>query len=228
MPKSFQDFGITAQGAAQSGGSISQRTECKKYILDAGCGTGFLLQHWPHAEIIGLDIAFGMCRVAGQKMPALAADMECLPLATGSMEGVFSSLALQWAENKERFLSEAHRVTKPGGWLRLATLIKGTLAELQAAYTAANLYAPILNFTTLEVLERQLQDTGWQIQTQRVQQMETEHQSARDLLRHLKGLGARHKQERGIQNPGDLRRLEAAYKGKTASWQVVMIHASKP
>jgi malonyl-CoA O-methyltransferase len=196
-------------------------------VADLGCGTGALALYWPEAEIIGIDIAEGMCRMAGLRMPVVVADMQALPLASESVEGVVSSLALQWVAEPERFFSEAFRVTRPGGWMRLATLLPGTLGELDAAYRQCGLPSPVLEFVRKQRLQEGLSAAGWQITRERQVTVQTRHENLRGLLMHLKTLGARHSQVRGMRTPGDWRRLQAAYDGQMAHWEVGFVEAVK-
>lgn len=196
-------------------------------VADLGCGTGALALLWPEAEIFGFDIAHGMCRVARARMPSVVADIQSLPLAGASVDGVVSSLALQWVERPEDFFAEAFRVTRPEGWLRLATLLPGTLKELDQAYRHCGLPSPVLEFAPRKALQAKLAASGWKTVREREVTMPTRHGSLRGLLMHLKTLGARHKQLRGMRSPGDWRRLQAAYDGKVAHWQVWFVEAVK-
>lgn len=69
------------------------------------------------------------------RVSAAAADW---PLATASVDLVFSSLALQWCEDLEQVLAEARRVLRPGGLLLFSIFGRDTLAELRAAWAAAD------------------------------------------------------------------------------------------
>lgn len=234
-----QDFSVSAS-VYDSHAFLQQRVlrelageAVKGKILDAGTGTGMLADLWPDASIIGLDIAEGMCRQARTKIPqVMVADMESLPLIDASVEGVFSSLAVQWLERPEQFYREAWRVCKPQGWLRVAMLAPQTLQELRAAYIAAGLTPSILDFAASATIQTQMQMAGWQIEKLQENTIHTQHESVRALLHYLKDLGARHKQGRGIKSPADLRKLEAAYASTdnkiNTTWQVVMLEARKP
>lgn len=204
----------------------------KGKILDAGTGTGMLADLWPKAEIIGLDIAEGMCRTAQEKIAqVMVADMESLPLADASVDGIFSSLALQWLDTPEQFYHEAWRVCKKGGWLRVATLVPPTLGSLQAAYRSSGLSVPVLNFIEARTVQQKVSDAGWKVQSVTEKKFTTSHDSVRELLRHFKQLGARHKQQQGMRSPADLQRLENAYPREqdkiAAIWQVLMLEAIK-
>src|SRR5450759_5106317 len=99
-------------------------------ILDAGSGTGWgtrrLTQRYPAAQMIALDIASGMLQTArgrsgwwqklfgGTKQILVCGDIETLPLATNSVEMVWSNLAVQWCNDLPATFVELHRVLKSG------------------------------------------------------------------------------------------------------------------
>jgi malonyl-CoA O-methyltransferase len=84
-------------------------------LLDVGSGTGWgtrqLGERYPKADITALDIALGMLQHArgtsgwwrklfhGRRERFLCADVEALPLASGSVDMVWSNLALQWCND---------------------------------------------------------------------------------------------------------------------------------
>lgn len=98
-------------------------------ILDLGCGSG---DSWRslHLEvenfrIIGIDTRPERMLPANAKYKSRGWVYACgrgeeLPLADGSVDGVFSEVALPYM-NIPRTLAEVHRVLVPGGWLK-ATL----------------------------------------------------------------------------------------------------------
>src|SRR5947207_1791594 len=108
------------------------------HILDAGCGTGALVEDirvggigW---QVTGLDLAPGMCGEARKKSNAVNADAESMPFGDASFDGIFSSLMLQWANHPLAVLHEMRRVTKPQARCVIATLAQGTLHELREAF----------------------------------------------------------------------------------------------
>ncbi|MBP6724368.1 MAG: alpha/beta fold hydrolase, partial [Halioglobus sp.] len=92
-------------------------------VLDLGCGTGYfragLTARYGSATYIGLDLAPGMVEYARGRAADeglwLVGDAEALPLAPGSVDLVFSSLAIQWCQRPELFFTELARALKPGG-----------------------------------------------------------------------------------------------------------------
>lgn len=199
-------------------------------VLDAGAGTGYALKE----QWVALDLAEGMCQtITGQS--AICADMQRLPVNDAVFDGVFSSLAMQWIEKPEAFLAEAYRCTKPTGWLAIATLGEGTLQELRMAFEKAGLAAPVLAFQSLPEIERQLVAAGWKIAQQERGMKQTAHPNVRELLHHLKGLGARYKMPAtsAVKGKGWLQALEDNYPASLEtehiqiSWEVIKIKAEK-
>ena len=118
-----------------------------KTILDAGCGTGhgsFALQkRFSSAQLISLDIALGMLQKTKTQRPLLnkifnhqqllCADIESLPIASSSINLLWSNLALQWCSDLDAAFTEAARVLQPESLFMFSTFGPDTLKELRAA-----------------------------------------------------------------------------------------------
>lgn len=88
--------------------------------LEVGCGEGANLRHIPGGERHGVDrsrakVAFAVRNVAGLR--AVVADAEFLPYAAESFDVVLLHDLLHHVGSRERALSEAWRVLRPGGKL---------------------------------------------------------------------------------------------------------------
>ncbi|CAB1369415.1 Malonyl-[acyl-carrier protein] O-methyltransferase [Denitratisoma oestradiolicum] len=118
------------------------------WMLDGGCGTGhglgLLRRHWPDAEVLALDFAYPMVARATANS-RLCADLQALPLANASMEGIWSNLAIQWC-NPDAVAREMARVLKPGGWLAASTLGPETFRELRQAFATVDRYRHTIPF----------------------------------------------------------------------------------
>lgn len=116
-------------------------------ILDIGSGTGRLLREmrklYPEAELVGLDLAFGMSVRARSNLAAqpiatlLTGDAEALPFRKHSFDLVVSSSTFQWLESLDRAFTEALRVLAPGGRFVFALFGGATLGELRTSYRQA-------------------------------------------------------------------------------------------
>lgn len=129
-------------------------------ILDAGCGTGYatraLARRYARAHIIGMDLALGMAVRASEQRKVhrdvrqwlargrdryVCGDVESLPLATASVDMVFSNLVLQWCDARLVF-AEFLRVLRPGGVLMFSSFGPDTLRELRRAWATADNATP--------------------------------------------------------------------------------------
>lgn len=173
-------------------------------ILDLGCGTGYFypaLRHrFPEAEYLGLDLAAGMVEFARQRFPQadrwLVGDAEALPLAAGSVDLVFSSLAVQWCHRPELLFAELSRVLRPGGYCVFTSLGPATLQELRAAWAAVDEHQHVNSFLPPAELTTAANRVPGLCLTLNTEQFCMRYQRVRDLLDELKTLGA-HNVNRG-------------------------------
>lgn len=147
-------------------------------ILDLGCSRGGsfpgLMARYPQAQLLGLDLAPAMLRMAQPARPAwqrwlglgqsggagrVAADAARLPLKSRSAALVWSNLLLHWLDDPLPALAEAHRVLEVGGLLMFSTLGPDSLKELRAAF--ADGYAHTQRFIDMHDLGDMLVACGF-------------------------------------------------------------------
>jgi len=92
------------------------------HILDAGCGTGGMLDflgQWPDAEVTGVDFSPEALRFSKERgHPRLAgADLMLLPFRSGAFDVVTALDVIEHVPDDGRALSEISRVLRPGGIL---------------------------------------------------------------------------------------------------------------
>ncbi|MCB1911543.1 MAG: methyltransferase domain-containing protein [Zoogloeaceae bacterium] len=199
---------------AHSHGLIDQRG----LLLDVGCGTGFGLECLaalaPGAERIALDFAHAMLRrlaVAPDTYP-LCADLEAIPLSDGCVDGVWSSLALQWS-TPDRAFPELVRVLKPGGRAWLASLGPQTFHELRSAFEAVDQARHVIDFHAPESWAQCAISAGFEIRALERRECFAWSATLRGLLRDIRAIGA-HSLGDGPRKPlnrQQWRQLEAAY-----------------
>lgn len=173
-------------------------------LLDLGCGTGFVTEQLARrqspAQVVGLDLAEGMLQFARRERSGaaswLCADAEALPLASDSVDLVYSSLSIQWCEQLPQLFRELSRVLKPGGELLFSTLGPRTLWELKAAWQQVDGFVHVNRFQPQVGVESALQKAGFgQLQWQREERV-LRYRELSELTRELKALGA-HNVNRG-------------------------------
>ena len=214
-------------------------------ILDLGCGTGSALsrlrRRFPAASLIAIDIAQGMLQFAktqhsevGSAM--LCADAEHLPLASQSIDCIFSNLAVQWCD-LGNVVRECHRVLKPGGMLRISTLGPDTLHELRTAWSEADAYVHVNRFTSVEEVRNALADSGFNDGAVERELIMLEYSNVRSLTSELKALGAHNINNgaaAGLTGEKRLRAMLAAYERQRndagmlpASYEALYVSATK-
>ena len=205
--------------------------------LDLGCGTGYfsriLASRFSSADGLAMDIAEGMlqhARPQGGASAFVAGDAECLPLREESIDLIFSSLALQWCENFEAILSEAHRVLRPGGVLAFSSLCSGTLHELRDSWHAVDEHAHVNRFRSLERYRELCTASDLRLDRLKVQPQVLHFAELRQLTSELKALGAHNLnpgRPGGLTGRARIRALIEAYEqfrtpqGLPATYQVV-------
>jgi SAM-dependent methyltransferase len=91
-------------------------------IADLGCGVGAIgIRLTPRARVIGLDVAEGMLRRAPSELARVAGDMARLPFGDESLDGAFSTFALQHTAHVGAVFRDAARALRPGGFMATAT-----------------------------------------------------------------------------------------------------------
>lgn len=189
-------------------------------ILDVGAGTGcfaaLLEQRYSGAMVIGLDLAEGMLRVAQERFSGhcVGGDAEALPLASGSVDLVYSNLAIQWCGSVSAAFGEFYRVLKPGGRLLFSTLGPETLGELRLAWQAADSHTHVNPFVGESYVLEALHSEGFGEVTVAAEPRKLCYPGVMDLMRELKGLGARNltpDRPRYLMGKAALARMVAAY-----------------
>jgi malonyl-CoA O-methyltransferase len=196
-------------------------------VLDAGCGTGWgtrqLSLRYPAAQVVALDIAYGMLQAArgdtgwwkklfgGAKQNHLCADIEAMPLAANSVELVWSNLAVQWVNDLPSALAELHRTLKVDGLLMFSTFGPDTLKELRAAFAHVDGHNHVSRFIDMHDIGDMLVGAGFAEPVMDMEMLTLTYEDMRAVMQDLKSIGA-HNATAGRSN---------GLMGK-AAWQQVM------
>jgi malonyl-CoA O-methyltransferase len=221
-------------------------------ILDAGCGTGNAWQglgsRYPSARLFALDIAPGMLRQARAALPwhqrllrrwpaAVCGDLECLPLAGGSIDLAWSNLALQWVNELPRAFAEMRRVLAPGGLFLFTTFGPDTLKELRAAQDGLDGRAHVSRFIDMHDIGDMLVAAGFADPVIDMETFTLTYDNVRAVMRDLKAIGAHNaatERPQALSGRRWLGAIECNYEvfrrdGKLpATFEVVYGHAWRP
>ncbi|MGO0305574.1 malonyl-ACP O-methyltransferase BioC [Endozoicomonas acroporae] len=166
-------------------------------ILDLGTGTGLhtltLAERYDNAVVIGMDLAMGMLQFARHntshpRVGWCSGDIESMPLQSGAVDLIYSSLAIQWC-NFEQVLGEVSRVLKPGGTFVFSTLAEGSLAELDNAWCLAGEKHRVNRFDSFDTQQQYLKASDLVRQAFSLKPETLFYPDVISLLRSLKALG---------------------------------------
>ena len=213
------------------------------YVIDAGCGTGYLYHACKSASIpiISIDLAWEMCRYVQHQIPGaipLHADMEELPFANHSIPFVFSSLALQWSADLFTALQELRRVLAPGGYFAISIFTNGTLTQLQQCFLHLASVSPIHSFVTIKDLQTFLKEASFLHYHLAGKKVEVSYPNLLSLLHDIKKIGAQTSAyPTSLLTKNRISMLEATYhrlysrqakEAITVSWHVAYIWGRIP
>jgi malonyl-CoA O-methyltransferase len=195
-----------------------------KVALDLGTGTGggaqALRSAYRRALILGLDSAPGMLREARRRstifrrFERILADAARLPLATASVDLVFSNLMLQWCDDLAAALAEVRRVLAPGGLFTCSTFGPDTLCELRDAWATADGDSHVNRFLDMHDVGDALMRAGFAEPVLDVERVVLTYPDTTALMRDLKAIGARNAtrgRPRGLTSRARMGRMRAAY-----------------
>lgn len=227
-----------------------------KTILDAGCGTGAashaLQKRFVKSQVISLDFALPMLQktrvgsdtaglmhqiknmLSGVKHNLVCADIESLPLASKSVDLVWSNLAIQWCNDLDATLLEFYRVLQPEGLLMFSTFGPDTLKELRVATGRQDGMTSVSRFIDMHDIGDALVRAGFSAPVLDVERFTLTYDDVKSVMRDLKSIGAHNATDgraRGLLGRGFLQKLESNYEqyradGKLpATFEVVYGHA---
>src|SRR3569623_2993457 len=212
--------------------------------VDVGAGTGHLskalARRYPDAQVSALDLAPNMLRTARRHAGLLArlrgrracicGDAEHLPLASQSVDLIFSNATLQWCNDLDSVFAEFRRVLKPDGVALFSTFGPATLKELRLAWAQAAAAQHVGAFIDMHAIGDALLRAGFSDPVMDAERLTLTYSDVRGLLHELKTLGAHNAaagRARGLTGRGRLRAMMDAYEplrrdgGLPATFEVV-------
>jgi malonyl-CoA O-methyltransferase len=175
-------------------------------VLDVGSGTGWgtrqLGERYPKADVTALDISIGMLQhargtsswwkklFAGKRESYLCADVEALPIASGSVDMVWSNLALQWCNDLPATFAELQRVIKVDGLLMFSSFGVDTLQELRTAFHGVDGYNHLSRFADMHDIGDMLVNAGFADPVMEMERITLTYDDVRAVMQDLKSIGA--------------------------------------
>lgn len=175
-------------------------------ILDVGSGTGWgtrqLSERYPDAQLVALDIAIGMLQAAGShaswwrklfggsRQSYVCADVEALPFAAGSVDMVWSNLALQWCNDLPATLGELKHTLRPEGLLMFSSFGPDTLKELRIAFDGVDGYSHVNRFVDMHDVGDMLVAAGFADPVMEMERITLTYDDVRAVMQDLRSIGA--------------------------------------
>jgi malonyl-CoA O-methyltransferase len=254
--RSFEEAALRYDGVAllqrRVRESMLERLELVKVtprtVLDAGAGTGHaaaaLARRYSGARVIAMDLAPAMLEQARRraawfrKQGFVCADLQRAPLADGSVDLLFSSLALQWCSDLDAVFAEFHRILAADGVLTFSTFGPDTLQELRDAWRQADDFSHVNAFLDMHDIGDALVRAGFQGAALDVERFTLTYPDVYGLMRDLKAMGA-HNVTAGrrpaLTGKGRIAAMTRTYEARRndagqipASYEVVYGHAWAP
>jgi len=216
-------------------------------IVDLGCGTAHgaaaLRARYRRAQVLAIDIAPGMLRAARRRswpwrrFARVCADALALPLATHSVDLVYSNLLLPCCDDPALVFAEVRRVLRPGGLLLFSTLGAATLQELREAWASVDAAPHVSVFADMPLLAAALQHVGLCEPVMDRDLRLRHYPQAATLMSELREAGARNAavdRRRSLTGRHRLAGMCAAYelqrvlKGLPATWEIIYGAAFAP
>ena len=222
-------------------------------ILDAGCGTGYctraLSQRYPRAQVVGIDIAAAMTARAHtangprstlgrwrRRDRYVCGDAESLPLASASIDMVFSNLTVQWC-NPQAVFAEFLRVLRPGGLLMFTSFGPDTLRELRHAWATVDDAPHVHGFIDMHDLGDMLSACGYSAPVMDMEVITLTYSDVDALVADLRATGQQNalaERRRGLTGKSVFGVMRTAYENLRrdgrlpATFEIVYGHAWKP
>jgi malonyl-CoA O-methyltransferase len=236
-------YGDASRLEAEIGARMLERLDYLKIaprrILDAGSGpsreAGNLTSRYPRSELVAVDFSVGMLSSGRKRLidrllrkkskHRLCADVTSLPLAPGTIDLLWSNMALHWVSEPLAAFKEFSRVLAPEGLLMFSSLGPDTLKELRVAAGATRVH----EFLDMHDLGDMLVAAGFSAPVMDMEVLTFTYKDADALLADLRAGGqtnARADRPRGLSGKDFLRKLRGAL-GSRSTFEVVYGHAWK-
>ncbi|WP_415880578.1 malonyl-ACP O-methyltransferase BioC [Methylomonas sp. TEB] len=213
------------------------------WVLDIGCGTGFLTRCLPldglNQSCLALDIALPMLQASRRNNGAVSveyvcADAEKLPFADNSLQQVYSNLAVQWCQDLPAVFADVRRLLRQDGQLVFSTFGPETLKELKAAWTGVDDFVHVNDFYSAGQIGGFLRAAGFGRVDVDTVMYRLSYPTVLALMHELKDLGAHNVSDARNRRPttrSQLQRMIRRYENSmvggevVASYEIIVVRA---
>jgi len=219
-----------------------------KWVVDAGSGIGFsaraLRKKYRAARVLQVDLSREMLACSRHKTRQwfskqyyACADAERLPVSSGAIDLVFSSMMLQWCNDPERVFAETKRVLRPAGLYLFATLGPETLRELRESWAGVDDGEHVHPFVDMHIFGDALVRTGMEGVVMETEKITLTYPDSVRLMHDLKTLGANNalfSRRKSLTGRGRMQRMTEAYEKfranglLPATYEIIYGHAWAP
>lgn len=211
-------------------------------ILDLGCGPGqwtdTLACHYPDAQVVGVDLSSAMLDKAKQAHCHVAnwvcADAAHLPFPHNQFDLIFSNLAIQWCDDLVSLFAALYRILAPGGIALINTLVPGTLAEIDHAWSRPGQPAALLTFHSIRDYQRLARVNGFTSPRLNQRRCRFHYPDLGAVMASIKGVGAQVSRPGGQLTRGDVARAAKRYEllreppGLPVTYELLTLSLTKP
>jgi malonyl-CoA O-methyltransferase len=206
-------------------------------LIDAGCGTGYLLSRLrelrPELQLQGFDLAAGMvARARKRGLNCRVGDLEAWPYPDKSADMLVSCFALHWVKHPYKVFQETWRVLKPQGKFIYILPIQGTFCELEQIFQEVlGSYPQKHWFFSGPAIVKAAEQSGLTVSSEKLGKGTTLGTDLRSLLKEIKNIGATGGHATGNLTKTKLDKLSATmlknYGRFQLSYQVLQIQGVK-
>ncbi len=217
----------------------------KGIAVDVGAGTAPMAWQQrrlrPHYAWWALDLSHAMVAQmqargrSASNYRGICANALAMPFATGSVNLLYSSFALQWCHNLPVQSQELYRVAAPGAELLMAVPVQGTLQEMVNAWGEVSDNLHVNTLATTQAWVEALSQAHWCVEDVVEQKILEHYPNVQAVAQQLKNTGANYVAagKRGLMGKQQWGAFEQAYErlrqpqGLPVTWQVLMLRCSK-
>ena len=193
-------------------------------VLDLGCGLATSLssikQLWPECQVVGMDVALPMLKqgkvdeLVESGGHRLCGDAHAIPLASESVDVIFSNFLLPWILNLDLGFSEMRRILKPDGMIVLSTFGLDTLHELKQSAWEVDGQAHVNDFMEIREIGDRMLAVGFLNPVLDIDRLTLTYSNVSGLLKDLKLTGngnMRKDRQQTLTAKGFIPKLEERY-----------------